>query len=202
MLQDFRFALRLIAKERWYTAVAVLALSLGIGVNATVFAIVDAALFRALPFKDPGRLYVLDWEVRSGARPSVSYAELQDWREALAGVPMVDAAVQDPGKPYWIIFRVDYSVLAYVSAICLVTGILFGLAPALHVSRGNLNSVLRPAHTVHSGRLCSGSTHGDLAHHRRYQPLHSPQWPARHGAERGDVPGLQAGTTGGRVTAG
>jgi putative ABC transport system permease protein len=61
---------------------------------------------------------------------------------AIVGVPMVDAAVQDPGKPYWIIFKVDYSVLAYVSVVCVVTGILFGLAPALHISRGNLNSVL------------------------------------------------------------
>lgn len=397
MLQDFRFALRLIAKERWYTAVAVLALALGIGVNATVFAIVDAALFRPLPFKDASRLYALDWEMRSSAHPALSYPDLQGWREqsrsftgiaafrngtmnlsgdrlwpeqargawvtanafellghqpvigrgftpqderrgadrvvvlghrlwrnryasdpnvvgqtlrvngepatilgvmpdmmqfpnnaelwtalsptpeqeeratrvlrafgrlrddasvdgaraemngiaerlvtaypatnkeyvrirlqtfkdqyaagnarvmfltlfgavgflvliacanvanlllsrsahraremavrvamgatrlrivrqlllesvvlaflgglfgvliALAGVPMVDAAVQDPGKPYWIIFKVNYALLAYVAVVCLVTGILFGLAPALHVSRGNLNSVL------------------------------------------------------------
>ena len=397
MLQDFRFALRLLVKERWYTAVAVLALALGIGVNATVYAIVDAALFRPLPFKDAGRLYVLDWQVRAGANPAVSHAEVQDWRAqnrsftdiaayrngsinisgdrswpeqargawvtanafallghqpvigrgfaphderrgservvvlghrlwqnryggdrnvlgqtirvngepativgvmpgmmqfpnnaelwvafnptpdqekrdtrvlrafgrlrddasidgartdmngiaerlaaaypgtnkdfsrirvqalkdqfvagparvmfltlfgavgflvliacanvanlllsrsahraremavrvamgatrmrivrqlllesvvlaflggvfgvliAIVGVPMVDAAVQDPGKPYWIIFKVDYSVLAYVSIICVVTGVLFGLAPALHISRGNLNSVL------------------------------------------------------------
>jgi putative ABC transport system permease protein len=397
VLQDFRFALRLIAKERWYTAVAVLALALGIGVNATVFAIIDAALFRPLPFKDASRLYVLDWEMRSGAHPPVSHAELQDWRQqrrsftdiaafrngtinisgdrswpeqargawvtanafallghqptlgrgftphderrgservvvlghrlwqnryggdrnvlgqtirvngepativgvmpemmqfpnnaelwiafsptpeqeqrntrvlrafgrlrdgtslddaraemngiaerlvaaypatnkdhvrirlqtlkdqfaagnarvmfltlfgavgflvliacanvanlllsrsahraremavrvamgatrlrivrqlllesvvlaflgglfgvliALVGVPMVDAAVQDPGKPYWIIFKVDYALLAYVAVVCVVTGILFGLAPALHVSKGNLSSVL------------------------------------------------------------
>ena len=70
---------------------------------------------------------------------------------ALVGVPMVDAAVQDPGKPYWIIFKVDYSVLAYVSVVCLVTGILFGLAPALHVSRGNLNSVLNEAGRGNAG---------------------------------------------------
>jgi putative ABC transport system permease protein len=397
VLQDFRFALRLLVKERWYTAVAVLTLALGIGVNATVFAIIDAALFRPLPFHDPGRLYVLDWELRSGGYPALSYAELQDWREqsksftdiaafrntsvnisgdrswpeqargawvtanafgllghrpiigrgfaphderrgaervvvlghrlwqnrysgdsnvlgqtlrvngepativgvmpemmqfpnnaelwiafspapereqrdtrelrafgrlregaslegaraemnaiaerlvaaypatnkdyvrvrlqtfkerfaagnarvmfitlfgavgflvliacanvanlllsrsahraremavrvamgatrlrivrqlllesvvlaflgglfgvviALVGVPMIDAAVQDPGKPYWIIFKVDYTLLAYVSVVCLVTGIVFGLAPALHVTRGNLNTVL------------------------------------------------------------
>ena len=78
MLQDFRFALRLLVKERWYTAVAVVALALGIGVNATVYAIVDAALFRPLPFTDADRLYVLEWQVRSGTNPSVSHADVDD----------------------------------------------------------------------------------------------------------------------------
>ena len=397
MLQDLRFALRLIVKERWYSAVAVLALALGIGVNATVFAVINAALFRPLPFADAERLYAIDWELRSGPRSFLSYTELQDWRQqsrsfsdiagtsnsavnisgdrsfpeqvrgswvtantfdllghrpilgrgfaphderrgaervvvlgyrlwqaryggdrnvlgqmiringepativgvmhdmmqfpnnaelwvafnptpeqeqrdarvlraygrlrdgvnvettraemngiaerlaaaypattkdfarirlqslkdgfvagparvmfitlfgavgflvliacanvanlllsrsahraremavrvamgatrlrivrqlllesvalaflggvfgvliALVGVPMIDAAVQDPGKPYWIIFKVDYALLAYVSGVCLLTGVLFGLAPALHVTKGNLNSVL------------------------------------------------------------
>ena len=41
LLHDLRFALRLIAKERWFTAVAVAALALGIGVNATVFTLVN-----------------------------------------------------------------------------------------------------------------------------------------------------------------
>ncbi|HET9469097.1 MAG TPA: ABC transporter permease [Vicinamibacterales bacterium] len=397
MLQDLRFALRLIVKERWYSAVAVLALALGIGVNATVFAVINAALFRPLPFADPDRLYAMDWELRAGPRSFLSYAELQDWRQqsrsfsdiaggwntaanisgdrsfpeqvrgawvtantfgllghqpilgrgfaphderrgaervavlghrlwqnryggdrnaigqtirvngepativgvmhdmmqfpnnaelwvafnptpeqerrdarvlraygrlrdgvsieaaraemngiaerlvtaypatnkdlvrirlqslkdgfvagparvmfitlfgavgflvliacanvanlllsrsahraremavrvamgatrmrivrqlllesvvlaclggvfgvliALVGVPMIDAVVQDPGKPYWIIFKVDYALLAYVSVVCVFTGILFGLAPALHVTKGNLNTVL------------------------------------------------------------
>ena len=47
MLRDLRFALRLIAKEKWYSAVAVVALALGIGVNATVFTLVNAVLIRA-----------------------------------------------------------------------------------------------------------------------------------------------------------
>src|SRR5687767_15174177 len=70
---------------------------------------------------------------------------------ALAGVPMVDAAIQDPGKPYWIIFKVDYALLTYVAVVCLVTGILFGLAPALHVTRGNLNSVLNESGRGNAG---------------------------------------------------
>ena len=36
---------------------------------------------------------------------------------------MFDAAVQDPGKPYWIVFTVDYAVFGYVAAICVLTAI-------------------------------------------------------------------------------
>ena len=38
LMQDLRFAIRLLIKDKWFTAVAVIALALGIGVNATVFA--------------------------------------------------------------------------------------------------------------------------------------------------------------------
>jgi putative ABC transport system permease protein len=61
---------------------------------------------------------------------------------ALAAVPLFDASVQDPGKPFWIVFAVNYRVVAYVAAVCVLTGLLFGLAPALHVSRTHLNDVL------------------------------------------------------------
>jgi predicted permease len=81
VLQDLRFAIRLIVKERWYTAVAVAVLALGIGINAIGFTIVNAALLRGLPFHDSGQLYLLAWQARSGSRSNLSYAELQDWRD-------------------------------------------------------------------------------------------------------------------------
>ena len=56
LLQDLKFAVRLLIKDRWFTAVAVLALALGIGVNATVFTFVNAVLIRGLPFDDPDRI--------------------------------------------------------------------------------------------------------------------------------------------------
>ena len=59
LLQDLRFALRLLVKDRWFSAVAITALALGIGVNATVFTLVNAVLIRSLPFPDADRLYVL-----------------------------------------------------------------------------------------------------------------------------------------------
>jgi putative ABC transport system permease protein len=79
MLQDLRFTLRLIAKERWFSAAAIVALALGIGVNAVGFTIVNAAFLRGLPIKDSGQFYMLTWQGRGGRR-NVSHADLQDWR--------------------------------------------------------------------------------------------------------------------------
>jgi predicted permease len=81
LLHDVRFALRLIVKERWFTAVAVAALSLGIGVNATVFTLVNAVLIKGLPFKDSAQLYMVGPKRPADERAnSVSQLELDDWR--------------------------------------------------------------------------------------------------------------------------
>jgi predicted permease len=86
VIQDLRFALRLIGKERWFSAVAVLALALGIGLNATVFTLVNAVLIRGLPFKDSQDLYMLSWQTKGRGdagpgRMNLSYSELKEWRE-------------------------------------------------------------------------------------------------------------------------
>src|SRR5688572_23687526 len=80
MLQDLRFALHLIVKDRWYSAVAIIALALGIGVNATVFTLVNAVLIRGLPYKDSAKLYMLSSQRQQGGRSSVSPLDLTDWK--------------------------------------------------------------------------------------------------------------------------
>ncbi|HKT81330.1 MAG TPA: ABC transporter permease [Vicinamibacterales bacterium] len=62
---------------------------------------------------------------------------------AVAGVRWFDAATQDVGKPYYMTFTFDPVVFLFFAAICLASGILFGLAPALHVSKTNVNDVLK-----------------------------------------------------------
>jgi putative ABC transport system permease protein len=93
LLQDVRYAIRVCMRTPGFTAVAVLALALGIGANTAIFTIVNAALIERLPFKDPSRLVVL-WE-ESSRRPGrsnvVGPANYLRWREratafeALAG---------------------------------------------------------------------------------------------------------------------
>ncbi len=62
---------------------------------------------------------------------------------ALFGVHWFDLATRDVGKPYWIQFTMDYSVFGYFAALCIVSGLLFGIAPALQSSRVELNEVLK-----------------------------------------------------------
>ncbi len=80
MLRDLTYAYRCIVKDRWYSAVAVIVLALGIGLNATVFTLVNAVLIRGLPYHDAGRLYLLDSERRNGDHDGTSFADLDDWR--------------------------------------------------------------------------------------------------------------------------
>src|ERR1700689_1905361 len=59
--QDFRYALRQLAKSPGFAAVAIITLALGIGANTAIFSLLDQALLRSLPVKDADRLVVLQF---------------------------------------------------------------------------------------------------------------------------------------------
>jgi MacB-like periplasmic core domain len=56
VIQDLRFALRLLAKERWFTTVAVVSLALGIGANTAIFSVINTLMLRMLPVREPHQL--------------------------------------------------------------------------------------------------------------------------------------------------
>jgi len=75
--QDFRFALRGLAKSRGFTAVAVLTLALGIGANTAIFTVADSVLLKPLAYREPQRIVTL---LHEGKFP-VSPADFLDWRK-------------------------------------------------------------------------------------------------------------------------
>jgi predicted permease len=62
---------------------------------------------------------------------------------SVAGIRWFDSETQNVGRPFWMIFSMDWRTFGFLFGICIVTGVLFGLAPALHVSRTNVNETLK-----------------------------------------------------------
>ena len=62
---------------------------------------------------------------------------------AMIGIRLFDRATADVGRPYWIQFTMDGTVFAFFALICLGTGIVFGLAPAIHSAKTDVNEVLK-----------------------------------------------------------
>ena len=81
LIQDIRYALRMMLKQPVFTAVAVVALALGIGANTAIFTVVNAVLLRPLPYDDPDHLVWLWDTLPQLATAPTSLPEFIDWRD-------------------------------------------------------------------------------------------------------------------------
>jgi putative ABC transport system permease protein len=105
--QDLGFALRTLRRSRGFTAVTVLTLSLGIGVNTAMFSIAHAVLWRSLPYPDSDRIVTVGEVDAHNVKNywGSSYPNLADWRsrsksfEHLAGVMTVDHILREGDSP-------------------------------------------------------------------------------------------------------
>ena len=83
LLQDIRYGLRMLLKYKGFTAVAVIALGLGIGANTAIFSLVNGVLLRPLPFPNAERIVYFE-----GSNPSaginesnISFLDFTDWSQ-------------------------------------------------------------------------------------------------------------------------
>src|SRR5688572_17559815 len=84
MLHDLRFALRVLLKNRAFTAVVVVTMALGIGVNTAIFTIVNSVLFKGMPFDNPSEIAFIGARSTGDFNPNVggtSYPDFIDFRE-------------------------------------------------------------------------------------------------------------------------
>ncbi len=102
---SLRLAIRALLKSPGYTAIALLTLALGIGVNTSMFSVTDALLFRRAPFPDADRLVQIVATTRQGESRAFSAIELREIREqtkAFAGLATIGQsffAISQPGEP-------------------------------------------------------------------------------------------------------
>jgi macrolide transport system ATP-binding/permease protein len=80
LLQDLRYALRQLRKSPGFAVTAMLVLTLGISASVAIFAFVDAALVKPLPFANPGRLVDVTESVAMIPRANLSYPDYLDWK--------------------------------------------------------------------------------------------------------------------------
>jgi putative ABC transport system permease protein len=106
LLQDLRFAVRLLRKSPGFSAVAVLTLTLGIGANTALFSLIDAVLLRQLPYSHPERLVLLfESNLGRGVRQNgCSYPDVEALSQArsfsaVAGVTRHALVLTGAGEP-------------------------------------------------------------------------------------------------------
>jgi putative ABC transport system permease protein len=103
--QDIKFGARLLVKARWFTLAAGTALALGIGANTTVFTLVNAVLFRGLPFDEPESIMTVWAENEQNERRNLTHPNYIDLREQSQSLGSLSAVLNstvnlaDDGQP-------------------------------------------------------------------------------------------------------
>ena len=90
-VQDLRFAIRQLQKSPGFAYTAICMVALGICANVAIFAFVDAALIKPLPYRDPSRLVGVFESNAMEPRNNVSYLDFLDWRNLNKVFSSIDA---------------------------------------------------------------------------------------------------------------
>lgn len=106
LLQDLRYALRLLAKNTGFSLIAIVTLALGIGANTAIFSVLDAVLLRSLPVSHPEQLVTLSdpdahghsFGNEGGDRSLLTYSEfeyLRDHNEIFSAIFAADSSLPE-----------------------------------------------------------------------------------------------------------
>src|SRR4051794_22509527 len=107
LFQHVRYSLRNLSHTKAFATVAILCLGFGIGLNATIFSVIDGVLLKPYPYVDPERILVVgEQNHRTDSQAGLSYLDLRDWKEAnsvfttIAGVSGRSLTIADScGEP-------------------------------------------------------------------------------------------------------
>ena len=90
LMQDIRYALRMMRRSPGFTAVAVLSLALGLGANTAIFSLINTVMLRRLPVRDPGQLVELlsqyPGEPRTNCCGGKVYEHIRDYNHVFSGL--------------------------------------------------------------------------------------------------------------------
>jgi putative ABC transport system permease protein len=121
MIGDLKFALRRLAKAPGFTAVALLTLALGIGVNTSMYTLIDVLMFRSAPFPEPDRMVWIQGLTAQGQPDGFSFAEIDEMRaqaavaaagptaafETITAFAGWNNALAEPGQPAERLVSID-----------------------------------------------------------------------------------------------
>ena len=95
LMQDLKYAARVLLKSPGFVLIAVLTLALGIGANTALFSVVNGVLLRPLPFPRPNELVVLSEKTANFDSSSISYPNFLDWQRSNSSFSSVAAYRSD-----------------------------------------------------------------------------------------------------------
>jgi predicted permease len=150
LAQDLRYALRAMANNRGFTALAALSLALGIGANTAIYSFMDAILLRSLPVQEPESLVMLNWRQAQASLGAGKAKQLKGNSVVRGMMALSSSTYADPNSgltsgvfsyPAFELFQKESATLASVFA---------------HYSAGNLNVTIRNQSDLAAGEYVSG----------------------------------------------